>query len=101
MGKKQERILGIDRYNLYNNKRGKARASSVLPTIFGINSKTRQPIRPIRNIESIEKRDSRTIHIKMIEKGKKRILNYQTPHPAMTNQILAKLRFIIVNLIKR
>lgn len=97
-GKKQERVFGIDGYNIYNFR---SKKSNKKPTFIGSLAKKilniRKKIRPISNLEEIKKLDDKKFELVFkSNSGAKKSLTYLCYTPDNCSEILAKLNFIKV-----
>ena len=89
-GKKQERILGIDLYNLYNVK-GKNNV-----TIFNFRNSSSKPIRRISEIKEITATGEKSFYI-VLDEGNGQIKKtfYEVSHPNIKNEIIAKITYLL------
>lgn len=91
---KQERILGIDMYYIYNNV-PKNKQNGIFNKFFG--EKTKKPLRKIKDIKSCGIVDKKKFYIEMkkndTEEQKKMI--FEVKDVNTRNEILAKLQFLI------
>ena len=91
---KQERILGIDMYYIYNNL-PKNKQNGIFNKFFG--EKTKKPLRKIKDIKSCGIVDKKKFYIEMkkndTEEQKKMI--FEVKDVNTRNEILAKLQFLI------
>ena len=87
--KRQERILGIDLYNLKNEKP---------KSLGGIFSRKKAKIeeRKIKDIQEIKDTGGKTFEIIMSSEDKsEKILKYEAPDINVKNEIIAKLNYIM------
>ena len=91
---KQERILGIDMYYIYN-KKPKQKSHGLLKKIF---KETKNPMKQIKDLQSCEIIGNRKLCIQMINlkknEGVKKII-YEVKNNNVRNEIVAKLKFLI------
>ena len=91
---KQERILGIDLYYIYNNI-PKNKSNGIFNKFFG--EKTKKPMRKIKDIKNIGVIDNHKFFILMkkneTEEEKKMV--YEVKDINTRNEIMAKLQFLI------
>lgn len=93
---KQERILGIDLYNLYNNlPKNKQNAKGILNFFL---PRTKNPLRKIKDIKECDILDSKMFYITMKEsEGEEKKIIYEVKNNNIRNEIIAKLKFLIVS----
>ena len=94
---KQERILGIDLYNLYNNlPKNKQNAKGILNFFL---PRTKNPLRKIKDIKECDILDSKMFYITMKEnEGEEKKIIYEVKNNNIRNEIIAKLKFLIVSI---
>lgn len=115
-GKKQQRVFGIDGYNIYNYKSKKMLGDPNLPDpyvkkhsassstsfisnflqkkLFNVKRKTR----PINSIDEVKKIDLKTFSITFNDKKEKKMLIYECQTADNCSEILAKLNFLRVTI---
>ena len=91
---KQERILGIDMYNLYNNKPKKKSNNGLLNILF---KETKKPLRKIKDIKACDILDNKMFYIDVKDEEDKEIkrIVYEVKNNNIRNEIVAKLKFLI------
>lgn len=91
---KQERILGIDLYNLYNNlPKHKQNFKGILNFFL---PKTKKPLKKIKDIKCCDILDNKMFYIIMKEKeGEEKKTIYEVKNNNIRNEIIAKLKFLI------
>mmetsp|Transcript_4893 Transcript_4893/g.4146 ORF Transcript_4893/g.4146 Transcript_4893/m.4146 type:complete len:237 (+) Transcript_4893:168-878(+) len=95
-GKKQNRILGIDAYYVYNDKvsnRKKSKKYKFIKKMFKSNDAKRTS-RPLDSIQYIQRVDYKTLIIKFKEEGKDKNITYECPAIDICSEILAKLKYL-------
>lgn len=97
-GNKQKRILGVDRYNLYNLKSGvSSESQSLMTTNVLKKAKTKRPLLPIRSIIVIQadKVNSKHFMIYYNDSYKKSVNDYEAEDESGRSEIIAKIKFIL------
>ena len=91
---KQERILGIDLYNLYNNlPKHKQNIKGILNFFL---PKTKNPLKKIKDIKCCDILDNKMFYIIMKEEeGEEKKTIYEVKNNNIRNEIIAKLKFLI------
>ena len=91
---KQERILGIDMYNLYNNKPKKKSNNGLLNILF---KETKKPLRKIKDIKACDILDNKMFYFDVKDEEDKEIkrIVYEVKNNNIRNEIVAKLKFLI------
>lgn len=100
---KQERTLGIDLYNLYNelpkNKPQNSNHSVYLNldllNIFS--GRTKKPLRKIKDIVDCGVLSNRTLYIEIRNEGKVKQIVYEAKNVNTRNEIVAKIKYLIVS----
>lgn len=99
---KQERVLGIDRYHIYNDlpkSKDKSKLKNNKLDFLGglFSSSTKNPLRKMKDIRRCEILSSRMFFIEMEEeKNLKRIL-YEVKNVNVRNEIVAKIKYIMAS----
>ena len=90
---KQERILGIDMYNLYNNL-PKKKTGGLMNFIF---KETKKPRRKMKNVKACEVIGDKTfyIDIKSEESDEVKRTTYEVKNNLIRDEIVAKINFLI------
>jgi hypothetical protein len=91
---KQERILGIDMYNLYNNKPKKKSTNGLFNILF---KETKKPLRKIKDIKGCDILDNKMFYLDVKDDEDKEIkrIVYEVKNNNIRNEIVAKLKFLI------
>ena len=91
---KQERILGIDMYNLYNNKPKKKSTNGIFNILF---KETKKPLRKIKDIKGCDILDNKMFYLDVKDDEDKEIkrIVYEVKNNNIRNEIVAKLKFLI------
>jgi hypothetical protein len=89
---KQERILGIDLYNLYNDLPKKTQSN--LLNIFS--NGTKKPLRKIKDILSCGYLSNKVFFIEIKMEGKSKQIIYEVKNVNVRNEIVAKIKYLIV-----
>ena len=91
---KQERVLGIDMYYLYNEK-PKNKQGNLFNKFFG--EKTKKPMRKIKDIKRIGPIDKKGFFIEMKknENEEEKKMRFEVKDVNVRNEILAKLNYLI------
>jgi len=95
-GKRQNRTLGIDGYNIYNDKvsnRKRSKKYTIIKKIFKPND-TKRSCRPLETVRFIERLDSKTFVISFKETKKDKIIKYECPTVDVCSEIMAKLKYL-------
>jgi hypothetical protein len=95
-GKRQNRILGIDGYNIYNDKvpnREKSKKFAFIKKIFK-GSDAKRASRPLTSIKRYNRDNTRTITIIFDDTKKDKKITYECETIDICSQILAKLEFL-------
>ncbi len=93
-GNRQERTLGIDMYNLYNDMPKNKKNGSGL---FNFHSKTKKPLRKIKDIKACDILDNKMFYFDVKDEEDKEIkrIVYEVKNNNIRNEIVAKLKFLI------
>lgn len=95
-GKRQNRTLGIDGYNIYNDKvsnRKRKKRYTIFKKIFKPNDAKRST-RPLDTVQLIERLSSKTFRITYKETKKDKIITYECPTTDICSEIMAKLKYL-------
>ena len=94
-GNKQERTLGIDMYNLYNDMPKNKKNTSGL---FNFHSKTKKPLRKIKDIQECGVISDNSFFIIICDSDENngiRELKYEVKNKNIRNEILAKINYLL------
>ena len=95
---KQERILGIDLYNIYNNKPKKNKNELLLKKIFKDNE-TKIPLRKIKDVIDCVIMGDKKFYIEFKNEDKKekktKKIFYEVKNNNIRNEIVAKIKFLM------
>ena len=91
-GNRQERTLGIDMYNLYNDMPKKNGSG-----LFNFHSKTKKPLRKIKDITECGIISDKSFFINIFDNDSNiiRELKYEVKNNNIRNEILAKINYLI------
>ena len=90
---KQERILGIDMYNLYNNM-PKKRTTGIMNFIF---KETKKPRRKMKNVKSCAVIGDKSFYIEIKNEDNDQVKrsSYEVKNNLIRDEIVAKINFLI------
>ena len=93
-GNRQERTLGIDMYNLYNDMPKNKKNTSGL---FNFHSKTKKPLRKIKDITQCGIISDKSFFINIFDNDSNiiRELKYEVKNKNIRNEIIAKINYLI------
>ena len=92
---KQERILGIDLYNIYNNKPKSNKNELLLKKIFKDNQ-TKTPLRKIKDVNDCAIMGDKKFYIEFKSEDKKtKKIYYEVKNNNIRNEIIAKIKFLM------
>ena len=95
-GKRQNRILGIDAYNVYNDKVSNRKRNNNYKSLKGLfkSNDAKRTSRPLESVQYVQRKNNRTFVIKFKEDGKDKNITYETPTIDLCSEILAKLKYL-------
>ena len=91
---KQERVLGVDRYNITNNMPKSKIQASIMNFFYG---GTKRPLRKTKDILDCDYINNKSFFIALNNDGAMKKVVYQVKNTNVRNEIVAKLKYIVVN----
>ena len=91
---KQERVLGIDRYNITNNMPKTKIQASIMNFFYG---GTKRPLRKTNDVVDCDYQTNISFFIALNDDGITKKVIYQVKSVNVRNEIVAKLKYIVVN----
>ena len=94
---KVERVLGIDMYNLYNelpkNKK------NTISGLLNFHNKIKRPLRKIKDIKDCNYITNKSFYIEFNVDGRVRQIMYEVANTNIRNEIVGKLKYLIVSIV--
>lgn len=90
---KKERTLGIDRYHIYNDL-PKTKEKSIF-NLFS--NSTKKPLRKTKDIVNCGYLTTRMFFIDLKDEGKTKQIIYEVKNANIRNEIISKIKYIMVN----
>jgi hypothetical protein len=90
---KQERVLGIDRYNITNNMPKSKIQASIMNFFYG---GTKRPLRKTKDVIDCDYLNNKSFFISLNNEGIAKKVIYQVKNVNVRNEIVAKLKYIMV-----
>lgn len=94
---KVERVLGIDMYNLYNEF--PKNNSKNIAQLFTFHNKIKKPLRKIKDVKNCDYVTNNSFFIEFVSDGKKKQVIYEVKSINVRNEIVGKLKYLIVSLL--